>query len=379
MVTPVRRNIEESCIDRPATPLIEPVKWCCRQVRNLFSPQASDKRNCCASIAARISLFVVAILALIPSAFLSIFGLLYQATCQPTQVNGLDEIRGGGKGKSSPAGGSSQGNAATRSGQTLFDQDTEFANTDEFNTKAMLFFKDAAIKNKRSLSLDLSKLGDKPDDLDVIENLVKGQWGFCIGENSLADCSSKRFLIDNMEYLKNCGVRVIFLSGIDHKRQEALDKYLSGEWDANNPQVAGIVQYCATVTLNEGGNLDYSDWSIVEAAKKQGIRVVALDYDRNAHRGSRMLKFNYLAAKIMDREMVNFGSEDRFCTLTDYSALCRLKQDPHSTPGLSEIFECPAVTIRANEVDPTVSTASYSTLARDGFNGTIHANLFRAI
>lgn len=370
-----------SCIDQSTTPLVEPVKWCCRKVRDLFCPLDAAKGCRCSVVAARIMLFFIALIALVPSAFLSIFGLIYQGTCKPSAIPGSDEVHGirPGKGQSPiPNTGFNVTAITTKTGLPLQPEDTEYSDVDDLNSKALAFFAEKSIKNKKSIDLDLSTLGDKAESFNIIDNALNGYPGFCIGQPDHVDIGSKLFLINDMKYLKSSGVKTIFVSGLNYKVQDTVDNYLSGKLTKADQKVVELMNDAATSVSSDGGNPDFSVWSIVEAAKAEGIRVVGIDNEFTQAR-ARILKFNYLASKIIDKETANFGPDDKFCALMDNMHLVVQENDQYNTPGVSEILECPAITVRTNSEDPTDAFVQYTGFRRDGFKGKVHANLVVAL
>lgn len=379
------------CADGCCSALVKPAKWCCWTIKELFAPTDSTRPNCCANFASRITLFVIAMAIFVPCGVLALLGLPFSACCKKSSddptTGATDRVAGSilKRPKARPAPTAiSQNNpssqvtkADTLSGVPITNHDLNFSNDDEFLTQASIYLAEAKALNKKPVTLDLSRLGPDVEETTLINELLSEQRGLIIGHHPGMQ-SGRRFIMENIKYLAACGVKTIFIPGLENKYQETIDKYLSGEYDANHQYVQNVMSIASHYAMQNGlADLDYTDWAVVEAAKKHGIRVVAVDYDRQYQQtGARLAKLNFHAAKIIDRETAKYGPDDRFCVLIDVRHIAQQENDQHENLGLSEIFECPAITVRDNNRDPLVSTVVYGNLGTDHCLGPIHANLF---
>ncbi|MFT5318292.1 MAG: hypothetical protein ACI8RA_001555 [Chlamydiales bacterium] len=192
-----------------------------------------------------------------------------------------------------------------------------------------------------------------PKDLGIAEYfgaLIEKVPGICIGE-SHEDPEPKKMLIENMDYLRESGVKTIFLEHLfyDSPMQEMLDQYCKNKENEMPPLLCEHLK-----SLDEGFLLATSRYNftrLVEAAKKEGIRVVGLDtvasYEcgfsarAGAQGGDRFLGMNYVAQEIMKKEKGKFVA---------------LMGEAHGTkaegiPGIPEVTGYPSLWVRSSSKD----------------------------
>ncbi len=123
----------------------------------------------------------------------------------------------------------------------------------------------------------------------------------------------KKFLVENLEYFKQLGIKTLFFEFLFYDRhQKLLDAYFNNSSEELPPELAAYL-YFKDVASGCGFS-GYTD--IVKAAKKSGIRVVALDSypailsciksfqikHLNGDELFRIHSFNGNAAKIIEKE-----------------------------------------------------------------------------
>ncbi|MFZ6773120.1 membrane-targeted effector domain-containing toxin [Undibacterium sp. SXout7W] len=151
----------------------------------------------------------------------------------------------------------------------------------------------------------------------VIKTVLEEYEGIVIGEFH-SDASSKQFVIDNLQTLKNSGVQTLFLEHVlsdDH--QDDLDQYLGSAPGSAMPDK--LHQYLEKQKNGHGcWDKQYNFLTLVEAVKEAGLKIVPIDCrvsygvysgtddDSEAAKEeskTRLEVMNYLAAeKIKNRE-----------------------------------------------------------------------------
>lgn len=358
--------------------LIQPVKWCGRQIYNIGNFKGTTGSNQCARIVVKISQVALAVILLLPCAVIAWVGLIFSCAFSkqpiavvspPTPVpNSIDQ----------PAA------ESIRPGQYIFatvprkpgppiseddlrqfhDNDLKLSsnvpgvdNEAVFVNKAKKFFDDPKVKGRQSPDTDYSVLGEHANDHTIIDALLQNSHGFNIGE--FHDTTpAKCFLIQNMGYLKAQGVTTLFFEGPDFRYQDTIDAYLQGILDSKDTQVQRLLNFIERLDNAWRMPENVSFMSVVESAKKHGIRVVFIDYKLSPDwKTNRIIKMNYVAAKVMARELKKFGPKDKFVALMGMSHLCQVEGDPNL--GLSELFQCPALGVMQNREDPKVRRVVY--------------------
>lgn len=172
--------------------------------------------------------------------------------------------------------------------------------------------------------------------------MLKDHDGIVIGELH-SDKTSKKFILDQMETFKKCGVETLFLEHLFYETiQEDLDAFFSSPSDEFPPILSKILEREETHPDN---CLNYK--AMILAAKKEGIRSVAIDTNLSYQAGfdkskgsegpERYLGMNYTAAEIIKKEK---GS-GKFVVLAGsaHSSKCE------GVIGLREILDCPSLVI----------------------------------
>lgn len=392
--------------------LVQPVLWCCRQIYNIGNVKGAAGSNQCARVASKMCHVALAIILFLPSAALALIGLMFScafskkaagvvipSTIKPNALSksaakpsalpksAVPRIASQppAKVKWSPLYPSSviptppgqyifppppkkaePAVVITREDLTKFElEDLEFEpnvpgiTKDEILTnKAMAFFEDPMVSGRQSLDIDFSALGEFAKDRNIIDALFENNDRFVIGE--LHDnIASKLFLINNMEYLKSKGVTTLFWEMPNFYKQTALDAYQSGACDASEPQVKEFIDYIKRADDYWGLPHEGSYKRLMDSAIKHGIRLVLMDYDMpgNFTVPGRFVRMNYVAAKVIAKEIRSFKPNEKFVALTGMMHLAQLQTDPN--PGMSELLQCPAVGIMQNRENPNVRRVVY--------------------
>lgn len=351
-------------------PLTAPARWCHKQICNALHNNSSN----CMAVATRVAKFIIAILAMIPCMLLALVGLCCHRVCKikisqpspnPSPIH--------------PPSTSPLKRSLTpppKPTETSIDDLHRFSG-DEFLQAALQCFALPEVQNCEACNLDLTQsLSIDSTEHEIIDKILSGQRGFCVGEEH-DNLAAKKFFIENMAYLKSKGVKVLFIEGITFRFQGMLDKYMSDEYLKNSDdciEATKLMEEIKTIWSRESGEQDYK---VIEEAKKHGIRVVAIDYGKSLEGRMRILRMNYLAYRIMHHELRKLRPNDKFAAFVGWGHLCRQKANP-DVPGVSELFQCPAIAVRdrtrAQSADRFVI---YDTMAMNDCVGKIHANIFR--
>lgn len=184
--------------------------------------------------------------------------------------------------------------------------------------------------------------------------------GLCFGE---WHNDPKQFLIDHMEHIKSCGVKILFMEHLMYDTMQIfLDKYFTDGKDAEMP--LPLAAYLRS--LDVGFDLEESDYNftaLVEAAKKHGVRVVGIDTSLSYEAGhsmygssgvDRYLGMNHAAKEIIDYEA---GLTEKFIALMgNYHGTTVTVSgqgvdisSEESVPGVAELLEVPFITLEKSD------------------------------
>lgn len=184
----------------------------------------------------------------------------------------------------------------------------------------------------------------KPGQL--LGSLLKSNQGICIGhvEN---DKSPQRYLINNMTQLHKIGVKTLFLELLCYDTaQKWLDVYFSAPLD--KPMHPYLAQYLRELDASGRKDSSLSYANLVIAAKKAGIRIVALDTTVSSLAGhtdrtgtndvrDRLMAMNYTAVEIIRRE----AGIDKYVALMSSQHV----GDNDKVPGVANVLQIPSVVI----------------------------------
>jgi hypothetical protein len=166
----------------------------------------------------------------------------------------------------------------------------------------------------------------KPDCSPItgLRDLLEGS--FVVGE-AHSDIAARKFLIENMRVLAAAGFKVLFLEGLDYRKQHLLNEYfITGKLDESinklwrlNEAFWAMLRHARElpddVDIMERAT-HFGMRQLLEAARAAGIRIVGIEinsseYDINSP--ERIESMNYYAANIIKLEM--FCIPGKWCAL----------------------------------------------------------------
>jgi len=224
-----------------------------------------------------------------------------------------------------------------------FETDRAVGHSHELLREAKLYFKSTPLPQPVTCVL-------KQTDPAFILSEILSELNFpgvCMGEYH-DDCSSKKFLIDQLPNLYKLDVRTLFLENLQYdKIQEDLDAYFRGSSQQLPYQLEeSLAQLDSRFSLKP----PYTYTNLVCKAKEAGIRIVAIDTSVSAVAGSsnsrplnvpqRILALNYVSEGIMRKE--TFG---KFIAFIGAKHGARLVEYP-TIPGIAELMQCPFVLVK---------------------------------
>lgn len=208
---------------------------------------------------------------------------------------------------------------------------------------------------------------DQTTSLDtLVFSLLNDQNGFCLGERH-SNAAAKEFIIKNLAALKKAGVTTLFMEHLFYDSSQMwLNSYHYAPPDAAMPRY--LEAYLKKLAQGQSnGSPCYNFYEVVKAAKKAGIRVVALDTtvsylaggtDKQgvkAHqRGQRCLAMNYVASQIILHEtkggkFVAFMGSAHVGTMNEIL-------------GVASILGCPSMVIEEYPIQTSMLTVNVKNL-----------------
>lgn len=194
-------------------------------------------------------------------------------------------------------------------------------------------FQKPHIQSLKPTPLNLLKpLSDNEEEL--IDILLDKHQGFCIGEFH-CDHAPKDFLVKYMSYLKQKGVKVLFMEQFYNDLQQDLDDFAKG-----SPLPRGIKK-----NLDDARH-QYGYLEVIEAAKENQIRVIAIDTHaaKIEDLPERLITMNYFAFKIMKKTIQELNSTDKYISLMGAGHLSR-RPLRGVMQGVAELIQSPRVVI----------------------------------
>lgn len=199
------------------------------------------------------------------------------------------------------------------------------------------------LRNKKREPIKLPDVRNKVfTEQDLISHWLKNYQVFCIGEPHESH-ASKEFLVDNMAYLKEKDVKVIFMEGLFDDLQNDLDTYFEGQ-----PLSVGLLKDINGMDSNYNFNLPYGYRGIIEAANREGIRIVGIDTNAALHdcqsrdgRDKRSIALNYFAYKMIKQTMKELGNGK--CVVLIGTGHLRMRAN--YIPGVTTLLSCPDMII----------------------------------
>lgn len=216
--------------------------------------------------------------------------------------------------------------------------------TNQLLVKADAFFKE--VEDKRPVVIP----GTSEDLIDHLFNQCHSS-GLIVGEQH-EHSSPKKFIIDNLDRLKQVGVTTLFIEHLFHETMQPLLEATKAP-----PLLDSYLKHLDREAGLKQGQPGFHQ--LVTAAKAAGIRVVAIDnrdaYKANisnsgigamvdeARNGDRYKTMNYVACSIIEKEKGN----GKFIALVGnaHSTTCE------KVLGLSEILGCPTILVEDAHTD----------------------------
>jgi hypothetical protein len=133
--------------------------------------------------------------------------------------------------------------------------------------------------------------------------------GIILGEEPHGQINSRKFIVDHLQTLKQCGVSVVCLEGFIYKsQQKLLDDYFESQ---HLEPPAELVAYARGLLPNPGDPC-YSYVNLIKLLKQHRIRILAIDhlkswsqssYDHSSCNPERIASLNLYAKEIIEKEV----------------------------------------------------------------------------
>jgi hypothetical protein len=173
-----------------------------------------------------------------------------------------------------------------------------FRNTDDLLRETQDYFNNAEIPPPLTFP-EINMQGLSQNDL--IQTLLNKYEGLCIGEYH-DHSSPKYFLTVHMPLFKRLGVTTLYLEGYIAGQKE-LDEYFTGD-SMEIPESFKKKISCFAAPYQPGY---YSEYDVLMAAKREGIRMVSIDSSAACARTGgtlRVAAMNYQAKLIIDKDKI---------------------------------------------------------------------------
>lgn len=255
--------------------------------------------------------------------------------------------------------------------------------------QAKLYFR----SNPAPLPVDFTFKAEETDK-EILASVYKEYQGLCIGE-AHDHVSPKKFLIDNMETLRDLGVKTIFYEGLLYdEHQSLLDLY----FDTPDAEIPILLQTLLEDRSDQYGfQRPYTHLDLLRKAKQCGIRIVGINTSVSTEAcgekqenpfWSRLWAMNFQAPQIIEREKgdglyIALMGQAHAPTMTKYD-----KDDSsriqYRSPGMADLLQCPLINIRDSDrvVPPRVNVADseyYADSDQPWIQKHIHLKLFRPV
>ncbi len=210
-------------------------------------------------------------------------------------------------------------------------QDYFFATPNHLLSQADQYFQKKHIQNLRPVAFNLPH-PERMSEQEILDQLLNQYQGFCIGEYH-SDYAPKDFLIDHMSYLKEKGVKVLFMEQFYDHLQQDLDDYFNGL-----PLSPRLMQNVTNASFS------YGYLEIVKAARDHQIRVIAIDTESANINDlpKRWKAMNYFAYLIMKPILQEFDEQDKYIAFMGAGHLSRRQG---TILGIAELFQCPRLAV----------------------------------
>lgn len=189
-------------------------------------------------------------------------------------------------------------------------------------------------------------------DLDnLIREVFENFSGLCIGEYH-RERAAKKFLIDQMHDFQSMGVTRFFFECIKNdSMQKQLDEWFENKAIKKLPEKVKCYLKEQDKRQISKPSKPYRYVDLVRKAKEVGIRVIGLDSEAALRAGGgssgqpaylpeRIMGMNYAAKQILDAELSQSNSKEKYVILTGMEHGSSCKQGLF-IPGISQLMQCP--------------------------------------
>lgn len=195
-------------------------------------------------------------------------------------------------------------------------------------------------------------------DKENLQAVYKQFQGLCLGETH-SDINPKKFLLENMETLRDLGVKTLFMEDFLYDTQQTLlDQYFQA---TDQPFLLQVFVEHWTATYGFPPLYGYEE--ILKKAKQCGIRIVGIDtsianeVDTSEYGKKdpmeRLRTMNFVAQQIIAKEkgdgkyLALMGSLHA-TTITQFFKNSSTRV-AYTSPGMADLLQCPLIVIEDNE------------------------------
>jgi len=189
---------------------------------------------------------------------------------------------------------------------------------------------------------------DNLNEVMFLKNCLQNNQGLVIGEKH-QDKSPKQFFIDNMPLLKSQGVTTLYMEHLLHEcHQELLDAYLVSPIDAPMPKRLELYLKHLDKERELEGSATFTN--VVKSAKKNGIRIVAIDSEAIYQLGITKALSDLYNSPIDRFKAMNMGMLERFSQYDNGEKYIAYIGSGHVSTckevlGVSDLLGCPNIVI----------------------------------
>lgn len=131
---------------------------------------------------------------------------------------------------------------------------------------------------------------------EVINTVYQKSSGMIVGEDH-SQSAGLRFLIDNAKEFKKNNVTTLYSEGFDHSLQPDLDRFFeTGEFSS------ALRKNLKLIDRAHSGHGQYTNRTLLETMREQGIRVKAIDVPSVEPKTQRLKNMNYYASQVIGKD-----------------------------------------------------------------------------
>lgn len=189
------------------------------------------------------------------------------------------------------------------------------------------------------------------EEAELIKECFETHRGLIVGEVH-EHKSPKQFLVDNMPLFASEGVTTIYMEHLLHERhQPLLDSYLDSEPDAAMPRELELYLNYLDEERHLSGSATFT--AVVQAAKKHGIKIIAIDSEAVYHIGvtnsvgdlgnTDAIKERYSAMNMamLERYRNYYNENQKYIAFIGSGHVSTYL----NVPGVSELLSCPNIVV----------------------------------